>query len=283
MKKIWSVFLMIIILGIGFSGCSKNGSKEDLFSPDSTSKDVSSLDSSLKDDNSQDTTTGDVSSPDSNKGKVYQIFEADVIETGDRLLVSPDEDSLERTSSDKISVGLSQVKEIPDLKPGDRIKISYGGEILESYPAQISADKIELIGHDYVVDGFFALIDDIYNEDIGLNHDISMIAIDTRNLDMLSETEIEIILSMVKKEYNFEVIQGSFDELAEQGLIDKENLYFKDGILLEFNEVKISKDGKKITCSIKKWRSGKGAIGWDTKAKFDGDKWNITREKEWIS
>lgn len=263
MKKIWIVILMIAVLGIGSTGCS-------LLSNNSNQKDISSEDKNLK-DNESDTDTE------------YQSFEADVIESGDRLLVYPDEDSMEYTSSDKISVGLSQIQDIPELKPGDRIKINYGGGIAESYPAQISAGKIELIGHNYVIDGFFALIDDIYNEDTGLNSNITMIAIDTSNLDMLSKAETEILLAMVRNEYNLEVIQGTYEELAEQGLIDKDNLYFKDGVLIEFSNVEINNSRKKITCSIQKWRSGLGAIGWDAKAKLDGDIWNVSRDKMWIS
>lgn len=253
MRKIWSAVLLIIIISISFMGC-KN-----------MSDDISDTDKDEAD-------TG------------YQVFEADVIEAGERLLVSPDEDSAEFSSADRISVGLPGAKKEPDLiKLGDRIKIYYDGLIAESYPAQISAGKIELTGHNQIVDGFFSMIDDIYREDPALNSDIIMIAFDTGELDMLSETEIETILAMVKNEYGLEVIRGTYDELADQGLIDKEKLYFEKGVLFNFRNVDINKDRTKIACSIKKWRSGLGAIGWDAEAKYDSGQWNISRDNCWIS
>lgn len=115
MRKIWNVVFLIIILSISLIGCSNE---------------ISSKENNKADGNAD-----------------YQVFEADVIEADDRLLVSPDKDSAEFSTSDKIVVGLSKAENIPDLiKPGDRIRIFYDGVIAESYPAQISAYMIELIG-----------------------------------------------------------------------------------------------------------------------------------------
>ncbi|HPU63335.1 MAG TPA: hypothetical protein PK304_04215, partial [Mobilitalea sp.] len=166
---------------------------------------------------------------------------------------------------------------------GDRIKIFYDGIIAESYPAQISADKIKIIGHNHIIDGFFFMIDDIYHDDPGLNGDITMIAFDFGNTDLLSKAEIETLLAMAKKEYGLEIIQGTFDELAEQGFIDKKKLYFETGVLIEFKDIEIDRSKNKISCSISKWRSGLGAIGWDAKAKLDDGKWKLEREKVWKS
>jgi len=251
MKKSLFYIILAIAIVVGLTGCSKNTSSKD---------------------------NGD------NEKTEFQVFEADVIEAGDGLLVGPDKDSPEYSSADKISVGLSDAGEIPEtLKPGDRIKIYYYGNIAESYPAKISASRIELIGSNQIVDGIISLIDDIYHEDSGLNNSITMMAFDTGKLEGLSDTEIEIILAMAREEYGLEIVQGTFDELAEQGLIDKENLYFEKGILIEFKDVKIDRGKNKISCSISKWRSGLGAIGWDAKAELDGGEWIIKRDNIWIS
>lgn len=228
------------------------------------------------------------STPDDNAGNdetdTEYVFEADVIEAGERLLVSPDKDSPEYLSSDRISVGLSEVNDKPELiKPGDRIRIYYNGLIAESYPARISANKIELIGHNKKIDGFITLIDDIYNEDPALNDSIAMIAFNIENTEILSETEIETILAVVKNEYGLKVIRGTFDELADQGLIDREHLYFEKGILIEIKNIDTDKNGNKITASISKWRSGLGAIGWNAEALFEDDNWTVTRHNSWIS
>lgn len=222
----------------------------------------------------------------------YEVFMAEVISSEEGLLVTPDKDSIESSSSDRISIATGAAEIIDEqgnvidigmLKPADRIKVSYNGLIAESYPAQITADKIELIGHNYIIDGFLALIDDIYQEDSGLNGNITMIAFDTSEWTILSNIETEIILALAKEKYELEVVVGTFDELAEQGFIDKDNLYFEDGILMTIKDIEINNDMDKIECSIEKWRSGLGAIGWNAKAKLDKDTWEITRSGMWIS
>lgn len=219
-------------------------------------------------------------------------FEAEILETGDRLLVAPNEDSNEYKSSDKISVAFIDAKILnengekiskEDLKAGDFIRIAYDGSIAESYPAQITASEIDLMKESRIVEGFMALIDDIYQEDSGLNGEITMIAFDTTDWSVLTNMEKRMILSLVKSKYSMEVIEGTFDELAEEGLIDKENLHFEKGILIKLNKIEIKNEEKTINCSIEKWRSGKGAIGADVKAEYKESNWEIKKTNNWIS
>lgn len=243
MKKIGLLILMLLIASGSLMGCKKDTSLIDKGSK----KDSSIYNNEDTKDNSGSTNIDDITDE-------YQIFEADVIESGEGLLIAPDVDSREYRSSDKISVATIEAEIIDDkgnvieiniLKPGDRVKIFYNGIIDESYPAQITAAKIELLGHNYVVDGFFALIDDVYQEDSGLNSDITMIAFDTAGWTSLSKAETDTILAMAQDRYELEVIQGSFDELADQGLIDKDNLYFENGILIEMEDIKINNGKEK--------------------------------------
>ncbi|NLP16527.1 MAG: DUF3221 domain-containing protein [Clostridiales bacterium] len=246
MRKIVFIILLFIITGSGFIGCSRDAHTDD----DAYNK----------------------------------VFEAEVIVSDDALLITPDKDTFEYSSSDRISVALRDDDGTVDsLKPGDRIKVTYNGIIAESYPAQITADKIELIGRNYIIDGFIALIDDIYQEDTALNDSIAMIAFDTTEWTMFSEIEKEIILAIAGEKYGLEILVGTFEELAEQGLIDKDNLYFENGILIEIKDIEINENKNNIECSIKKWRSGIGAIGWDAKAKLNKTTWKITRDGMWIS
>lgn len=221
-----------------------------------------------------------------------QQFTAVVIEAGKGLLVTPEVGSAASASSDRISVSLYETEILDDkgnvvtadsFKPGDMLKIFYNGVILESYPAQISADKIEYLGRDLQLDGYMAVIDDIYQEDSGLNGDIKMIAFDTTGWVNLTEIEKEILLSMVKEKYGFDTLQATFEELSEQGLIDKENLYFPEGILIEIKNVEWKEEDKTLKCTISKWRSGLGAIGADVEATYDGGSWNLKKTGMWIS
>ena len=71
-------------------------------------------------------------------------FYGKVIEsTIDYIIVEPDENEEERKSSDKISINLGENNDAL-YYVGTRVKITYTGEIMESYPAQVKAVKIEI-------------------------------------------------------------------------------------------------------------------------------------------
>ena len=71
-------------------------------------------------------------------------FFGKVIEsTAQYILVEPNEGEEIRKSSDKISIGLGENNDM--IYPvGTNLKITYTGEIMESYPAQIKATNIEV-------------------------------------------------------------------------------------------------------------------------------------------
>ena len=59
------------------------------------------------------------------------------------IIVEPNENEEERKSSDKILIGLGENNDALYMV-GTNVKITYDGTILESYPAQIKASKIEI-------------------------------------------------------------------------------------------------------------------------------------------
>lgn len=220
------------------------------------------------------------------------VFKAVVINNNNGLLVKPDADSNEIRSSDKISVGTNSTiiydkdkkkVDLSEIQIGDSIRITYNGLILESYPAQITADYINILESNLLIDGYITIIDDIYKDDSALNSDISMIALNLSETMNLSEGDKELLLIKLYDMYGLEVKESTFDQLVKEGLINEKKLYYPTGILItisnsEYNEVK-----RTLKYDIKKWRSGDGAIGYEGKAKFDGEKWIITKENMWIS
>lgn len=71
-------------------------------------------------------------------------FYGKVIEsTVSYIIVEPNENEEERKSADKISVGLGENNDAL-YTIGTNVKITYDGIILESYPAQVKATKIEI-------------------------------------------------------------------------------------------------------------------------------------------
>lgn len=85
---------------------------------------------------------------DIEEGIIY--FNAYVLEVGENdLLVEPFEDSSEFSNSDKIYVHLTNDYKGEDIETfgvGDILEVVYNGVILESYPAQIYASEIYVVG-----------------------------------------------------------------------------------------------------------------------------------------
>ena len=274
MKKIRNLIIIMMACLMFFGGC---GTKVIVGndSPDSDN------DNGIITNDETDDITSDV------------IFTAEVLEVNNSLLVAPDKDSNEYKSSDKISVGLKDAEitgiegeaiTMQELKVGDLLQITYNGMIAESYPAQIGASKIKVIGHNILIDGYLALIDDIYREDSGLNGEIEIIALDTTGWIEITDYEKEMILQEMEDIYSLEIMEGTYEELRDQGLINEEDLYFPNGILITITEMNYNERKEKINYSIKKWRGGLGAIGSDdAKAEYKDGQWVITKENMWIS
>ena len=71
-------------------------------------------------------------------------FYGKVIESNAKyIIVEPNENEEERKAADKISVGLGENNDAL-YTIGTNVKITYDGTILESYPAQVKATKIEI-------------------------------------------------------------------------------------------------------------------------------------------
>ncbi len=77
-------------------------------------------------------------------------FNARVLENNNNfILVQPEEGSPELNSSNKIVVRVkgenNTLKDLSEFTEGSKVKITYDGMIMESYPAQINAFDVELI------------------------------------------------------------------------------------------------------------------------------------------
>lgn len=71
--------------------------------------------------------------------EVIYVFQAEILEIhDDYYLVQPMEGSWERSSTDRIEVPIKNAHPSPEPEVGDIIEIEYFGDILESYPAQIT-------------------------------------------------------------------------------------------------------------------------------------------------
>lgn len=81
--------------------------------------------------------------PDSTTQERPYFFGKVIESNAQYIIVEPNETEEIRKSADKISIGLS--KNNDTIYPvGTNLKITYTGEVMESYPAQINAIKIEV-------------------------------------------------------------------------------------------------------------------------------------------
>ncbi len=143
---------------------------------------------------------------------------------------------------------------------------------------------------------YLEVLDDLWAVDPGLNSEISQIGIDLSELSHLTEAEKDTVTSEFASKHDLPYIQGTFEELCEQGFIDKQNLYWKDGL---FFTIKTNEDAAWNLPDIKegdpvpeltsfdaqKWRSGSGAYFFNqcTAQKNTDGAWSYTVGREAIS
>ena len=143
---------------------------------------------------------------------------------------------------------------------------------------------------------YLDVLEDLWNIDSGLNSGISQIGIDLSELSHLTEVEKDTVMSEFASKHNLPYIVGTWEELCEQGHIDKDNLYWKDGL---FFSIKTNEDAEwnlpnrkegdsvpELTAfDAQKWRSGLGAyfFGQCTAQKNADGKWSYTVGQEAIS
>lgn len=170
------------------------------------------------------------------------------------------------------------------LKAGQNVEIGYSGAIMESYPAQpASPVYIRITGQGDDLVGFYqTVLNDLWNVDKGLNSDISVLAFDLSKVTNLDDAEKSALVYVMGGSYGLQGIKGTFDELSERGYIDKDKLYFKNGILFKLEVSDVTDDS--FTFKAEKWRSGLGAYYFiDCKAVRSDASWSYTVGSQAIS
>lgn len=185
---------------------------------------------------------------------------------------------------DAIYDAMSNKVDLSALKAGQKVEIGYDGGIMESYPMQIGSVKyIKIVeeGNDLIglyLDIFSAL----WEKDPGLNSDSEIIAIDLTTVTNLAESEKQALSYLFSGMTGVQTMTSTYDELVEQGLIDKDNLYFETGILFKLTLDEVSEN--RFTFEASKWKSGLGAYFFmDCEAKKTNGEWTYTIGSEAIS
>ena len=202
---------------------------------------------------------------------------------GDSILLAGDDEEGEKLVS--LYLGELEVAgaSFEELAPGMHVRVEYGGQMKESYPAQlVGATRLTVTQTEPDVAGAcLELLAEIYAEDPALNSDTTLLAVDLSEASILSAGEKSAVLYLAGVDFGMEVLEGTWQELADEGYIDEENLYFPDGVLITLAVTEGDREGFRFT--LDKWRSGLGAVGCSGEAGFDGQWWNYTIGEHWIS
>lgn len=170
------------------------------------------------------------------------------------------------------------------LKAGQTVEIGYSGTVMETYPAQpYKPAYIKITGQGDDLVGFYKnVLNDLWKEDSGLNPNSGMLAFDLSQATNLTEAEKAALVYVVSNAYGLQGIAGTFDELVQKGLIDKEKLIFENGMLFTIKITDASENSFMFDAS--KWRSGTGAYLFNNcKAVKNNGGWSYTTGSAAIS
>lgn len=222
-------------------------------------------DENLGEETNYETFTGTVLSSD---GIFEEVMRTEDIGGDIEIIVEPDEGQPIRNSSDKISVVLKEY-DGNAYDPGTKIKVTYTGEIMETYPARVKAICIEEI-ENKTISMYQTIIKGIIEQDEALNTDAKFIAIEFENFSAyrkdkleagyrrpLTENEKKALIDFCKS-YNENVIEANFEKLKEQGHFNEETKSL-DGILISVEQIETIKEDKAVI-RISKYRSALGAV-----------------------
>ena len=147
-----------------------------------------------------------------------------------------------------------------EIEEGDLVEIIFDGTVMETYPAQLG--NIQEIwvwadGFDDTAMLYLEVFEDMVEEDAALAHDADMIGLDLSET-ALSPAEQSAAALLLEWDTGLTVLEGTWEELVDQGYIDGENLYWEDGYFLSATETERTDTG--LTFSAQLWRSGLGAL-----------------------
>lgn len=255
MKKY--LFLCLVLCVSILSGC--DGTKTDVNGP--TEKQVSYLDERYG-------------------HKTLKIV--DGAGSGNLILVGAETNFVYSLDAKDIEIMVDGKKaELKDLEDGMPLDIYYEGNFdnvpqKHDQPIDITSFCKTINGHSigternpggtyYDLSGLYLnVLEDLWETDAGLNHDIKYISIDLSEAPgELTESEKAAISYLFAKAHDKRCLQLTFEELREQGYIEKDELYWEDGLLFTISDSMETEEQyfglRTLKFDAQKWRSGLGA------------------------
>ncbi len=168
----------------------------------------------------------------------------------------------------------------PDMPGKNEVADADAGSGKDTDPASAGSGTDNTDIRTDVCELYLLVLEDLWNVDPGLNDGISQIGIDLSELSHLTEPEKETVMNEFASKHDLPFIAGTWEELCEQGYIDKDDLYWEDGLFFS-----IKTNSKPTSFDAQKWRSGLGAyfFGQCTAQKNKDGTWSYTVGQEAIS
>lgn len=160
-------------------------------------------------------------------------------------------------------------------------------------PAQLiaEADALDELGELYL-----QVLEDLWAVDPGLNDGAVYLGIDLTGLSHLDEPQRHILAKQFAQAHSLELLEDSWDNLCDAGYIDRDSLYWEDGIFFSiktdeeatWNLPSLQEDEQPPELSAfdaHKWRSALGAyfFGDCAAQKWPGGAWSYSVGHEAIS
>lgn len=171
------------------------------------------------------------------------------------LLLAEGEDGLYGGSGVYL-LGTASLDNPDTLKDGMTVTVSFDGTVLETYPLQFSQATAVTPTGDVADDRcglYLQVLEDLWEGNAGLRSEITDIGLDLSGLTDLSSSQQDALAYAFGTRHGILPLTGTWEELAEQGYIDRENLVWKDGVFFSLS------GSVEDTFSAQIWRSGLGA------------------------
>ncbi len=206
----------------------------------------------------------------------------DGAESGNLILAGAETDFVYTLDVKSVDIMVDGKKaEHKDLEDGMPIDIYYEGNFdnvpqKQGVPIDIISFCKSINGHSigtkrnpggtyYDLSGLYLkVLEDLWETDDGLNGNIKYISIDLSEAPgELTEGEKSAISYIFAKAHDKQGLELSFEELREQGYIEKDELYWEDGLLFSITDCMKAEEQynglRVIKFDAQKWRSGTGA------------------------
>ena len=147
-----------------------------------------------------------------------------------------------------------------DLRPGERGERVFGGSLTETRPARPEAvSRVVLLedGRDRLYRLYLDVMEDLWEADPALRAGVDRIGFDLASTRLTPGEREALAILFARDHGDPEILFGTWQELADRGFIDGEDLVWEDGVLLSVQEK--NDEAGQVRFDAGLWRSGLGA------------------------